>query len=436
MNSTAIIGAIMMIIIIVLLMKKVIPMIPAFTFIPIMTLFVMGYKPSEFEEILGGTVKGAMTGTALILMFSITFFSFISETGVFDTIISAIIRIAHGNVFFILFATVIVASVAQVDGSMITTYVITLPALLGLYKKMKLDRRILLLLTAYVTVAFNPPWASSLNQNALIAGIDVFDLFSYIYPIVFIIYGLIFCTCIYFGIQHRKQYGVIQVEDEKTLNEGKNANPLNRPKLFWVNCALIIGLLVCVNVSGLPTYVSFMIFFGLVLLIDYPKTSDQAILFRKTAPTYLNPVMLIVAIGVLVGMLNNTGVMKNFSEGLLALVPISMLRYTHIIFALLIVPVCQFVPYQVYMALYPFLIGIGTACGIPPQIVMAPFALNLIFGTCCSRYVAQTHLGIGLIAGESESTEDLMDSFIKWSFPKCLLLNTLTILICVVLGIV
>lgn len=436
MSTNAIIGTIMMLIIIGLLFRKLMPMIPAFTVIPVITMFIMGYKPAEFEEILGPNIKGAMTGTALLLMFSITFFSLISETGVFDRIIDRVIKMARGNVFIVLFATVVVATIAQIDGSMITTYVITIPALLGLYDKMKLDRRILLLLTALVTVGFNPPWGSTMNQNALIAGIDAFTMFNGVYPAMIIIYCLIVVTCIYFGIQHRKVFGKIVTDENEIQSNAKQDSPFLRPRLFWVNCALIIGLLICLNFSGLPTYICFMLFLGLVLIIDYPNPDDQGKLIRKTAPTFLNPVMLIVAIAVLVGMLNNTGIMKELSQAILSIIPMGMLKYTHIIFALLIVPVCQFVPYQVYMALYPFLIGIGEACGIPSIMIMAPFAVNLIFGTCCSRYVAQTHLGIGLITeGKNESADAAMDAFVKWAFPKCLILNVTTILICVMLGI-
>lgn len=78
------------------------------------------------------------------------------------------IKITSGNVIAIAIGTVLVAAVAHLDGSGASTFLITIPALLPLYKHLDMSPYLLLLLvSASASIMNMVPWAGPLGRAAL-----------------------------------------------------------------------------------------------------------------------------------------------------------------------------------------------------------------------------------------------------------------------------
>ena len=430
MDNVTLIGLIMMAVIIALTATKKVPIAVIYTLIPVFTAtLVLGHSFGEVIELISGQVNSAMTSTALLLIFSITFFSILSSAGMFTRIINSILRITKGNIYLVMLVTVLVTIISDLDGSLVTTYIITIPTLLPLYDHLNLDRKYLLLITALTTaVMTNYPWDIGIATMATIAGVDAMTMSIYALPVSGVALVIVLVLIFLFGKKHVKNGGSVSVEGKTADLLSESGEPdMLRPGLFWVNFALFIGLLATLIIVRKFAWFIFMIFTFLAFLINYRKDSEYKKVFGASGKTFMNPVPIILSISVMIGILKGTGMLDGFVNVLLDVMPAGMARYTHIIFALLIVPIFRFIPYQIYQALYPFVMAIGVAAGVDPVYTMLPFTVPLIFGCCCSPMVAQTFLGTELAKVDT-------DDYIKWAFPICLIGNVALISISLLLG--
>ena len=177
-----------------------------------------------------------------------------------------------------------------------------------------------------------------------------------LYPIIAVMFGLAIVTAVGFGFYYSKKNAVEIAALRSEFANGSNNkkvdfsdNPLARPQLFWVNFALFIFSLACfMFLTSVKTYVLFMVFSCVALLINYHSQQEQSQIVRKHSATMLAPAILFLGIGVMVGVLNGTGMVTAMVDAVLSVIPASMARFTHILYAIIILPLEIFIPYQEY----------------------------------------------------------------------------------------
>ena len=204
-------------------------------------------------------------------------------------------------------------------------------------------------------------------------------------------------------------------------------NPLARPKLFWVNFALFIASLFCfMFLTAVPTYVLFMLFSAAALLINYHTQKEQGQIVRKYSATMLAPGILFMGIGMMVGIINGTGMVTAIVDVVLSVIPSFMVRWFHVIFAIIILPIEIFVPYQAFQSMNPLLLGLGAGVGLNSYQVLT--CLNISYLNPCSPLVAAANL-----ACELAEVDPIQQS--KYSFLPCFLFNLVGVLLCVLFGL-
>ena len=141
----ALIGLIMFIVSSYLALSKKMHLMVPFIVVPVIAGLFCGYS---FGDIMGFAADG-VTGvfnSVMMCIFAVLYFSVLSETGMFDIIVNKLVGITKGNIYIVMVVTVIVAFIGHLDGAFNTTYLIAIPALAPLYKKLNIDRRCLVLL--------------------------------------------------------------------------------------------------------------------------------------------------------------------------------------------------------------------------------------------------------------------------------------------------
>ena len=126
--SLALIAILMIAACFVLVLSKKVHMIVPFIVIPIVFALVAGFSLSEVS---GFVVDGVSStnNAVLLILFSVAYFSVLSETGMFDIIVNRITRLTKNNVYVVLICTVLIAMIGHMDGAYNTTYLITIPTL-------------------------------------------------------------------------------------------------------------------------------------------------------------------------------------------------------------------------------------------------------------------------------------------------------------------
>ena len=113
-------------------------------------------------------------------------------------------------------------------------------------------------------------------------------------------------------------------------------------------------------------------------------------------------------------------------DTVLSVSPASMARFTHILYAIIILPLEIFIPYQAFQSMYPLLLGIGAGCGLTAYQVLT--CMNISYLNPCSPLVTAANLACEL------AEVDIIKQ-VKFSAIFCLAFNTIGVLLCVLLGL-
>ena len=341
-----------MIIVTVVLLKKWVSTLLAFTVIPlvagIIALAVSGQNPLCLEGIstLGDWIKtgiGMTSSITLMMLFSLPYFMLMADTGLFDDIVIAIMKRVKMSAPVICVLTVIVACIVELDGSITSVFLITVPLMLPLYDRFKIDKRILPFLIAIaILIMCNTPW----NPKILRAATLVPDLpnasttlFLKLVPVQLFMVALLVALAAFFGIRARKnETGDFSISNEELLAQFKDTE-LTRHNMFWPNLILTAFLIFCLIVfQKIPQYYVFA--FGLVvaLAMNFPDLGLQNKLLKKYAGSLFPVCPAVLLSGVVVGVMQESGMLDAMVQAMMAVVPSAMGPYLYIIVALFSTP--------------------------------------------------------------------------------------------------
>lgn len=421
-------GFLTMAIIIVLLLKsKTVPSI-AFIAVPVIMALIGGCKIAD----IGGYVKTGVLDTAptaTLFIFSILFFGIMSDAGMFDKIINALVKRAGNSVMAITLLTALVAMIGHLDGGGASTFLITIPAMLPIYKKMNMRKTTLMTIcTAAMGVMNLLPWGGPTMRAASVLEVDASALWMQLIPMQFVGIFCAFGLAIILGRAEKKRgagYHSDAVLEVAATVETKE-NEFARPKLFWFNIALTLGVIFAlVLLTEVPSYLVFMLGVVLALMVNYPgKNMQDKIIKSHSGPAIMMATTLLTA-GVLLGVLENSGMMDQMATLLVAILPDALGPHLAVVIGILSAPLALiFCTDSYFYGVLPIMISVGSRFGINP----AEIAITMIVCRNCASFISPvvpaTFLGCGLAEVE-------INEHIKKSFGPVFAIS----LICLVLGI-
>lgn len=395
----AITGFVMIALLMFFLLKgKAIP-ISLFVLLPILGAVVNGFG---MEEMIGFIKDGVATtwSMAALFVFVITFFGIMSDVGMFDTLVQKLLKIANGRILGIFIVILIAATLGHLDGNSPTTYLIVIPALAPLCKKMNIRLTSVMIMTcAVITVMNLVPWGGVLNRQSVTLAMDSGELWKLYVPIQ--IFGWICCAALAVILTFvEKKRGAGSVKDA-SVTASEETDPevlaLRRPKLLWFNVLLTIFVFVLLFTTDLPNYFVFMLGCVLALLINYPDTKLQEQRLQAHAPKVISLVATVLAAGVMVGVLNNTGMIVAMAEAIIHILPEALCAHLHLIFAFFGGFIGLAVsPDPLYYGILPVLIEVCAKYGIPATSVAIAFGVGADSTFTMAPVIASTYLGLAV----------------------------------------
>src|SRR5699024_6650584 len=115
-----------------------------------------------------------------------------------------------------------------------------------------------------------------------------------------------------------------------------------RPKLFWFNLGLTVVVMVLLIADILPLPYLFMIATVIALLVNSPKMKDQQEELANHASAIISVVAMVMAAGVLTGIMSGTGMVDAMAAWLVDVIPESMGPFMAVITGLLSIPMTFF----------------------------------------------------------------------------------------------
>ena len=308
--------------------------------------------------------------------------------------------------------------IGHLDGGGASTFLITIPAMLPVYKRLNMRPTTLLLICVTAMGVMNLlPWGGPTMRSATVLGIDPNELWMQILPMQIVGIIIALATAFIWGnIEKKRGAGVQEPSafsgalenggtekntEETGIEEISRENDLARPKLFAFNAVLTLVVIVCLIFVDVPSYYIFMIGCAVSLLVNYPGAKLQNKIIKSHSGPALMMASTILAAGVFLGVLEESEIMVHMANVLANFIPHSMGRFLPLIIGILSVPLTLlFCTDSYFFGLLPVLIGIGNEFGVDPAHTAIAMVVCRNCATFISPVVPATFLGTGLAGVE------------------------------------
>ncbi|WP_338932534.1 citrate:proton symporter [Streptomyces netropsis] len=409
---------------VLIMLKKMSPM-AALVIVPASFCVLVGKGSHLGDYVLKGI--GSLAPTAAMLMFAIVYFGVMIDVGLFDPIVRGILRFCKADPMRVVVGTAVLAAIVSLDGDGSTTFMITVSAMVPLYRRLKMSLVIMTGVAAMANGVMNTlPWGGPTARAATALKLDAGDIFVPMIPALAV--GLLFVIGLAYvlGLRERKRLGVLTLEQALGRPDGepepeqaligsagagdvpaRKAAPAGagatassaatgsaaedhpadggdteddasseildprratlRPRLYWFNAALTVALLTLLILQTLPIPVLFLLGAAIALTVNFPHMPDQKARIAAHAENVLNVSGMVFAAAVFTGVLTGTGMVEEMARTVVDAVPDAMGPHMGLVTGVLSIPFTYFMSNDgFYFGIVPILAEAGAAHGVSP----------------------------------------------------------------------
>lgn len=427
--SPALLGLGMILTFMTLIMTRRMSAVTALIVVPIVFGLLAGAGAGLGDMMVSGVVK--LAPTALMLAFAVLYFGIMIDAGLFDPLVRLVLRMSGDDPAKITVGTALLAMGVALDGDGATTALVTVSAMLPVYRRLQLNPLILGLLLGLSSAVMNIlPWGGPTARAASALGVDMAQVFLPMLPAMLAGCVGIVLLAWYMGLRERRrlrtrahlldanpQPDPDQAAEDALAYLGDPAD--KRPKLIWVNLGLTVLLMAGMLTGLAPLPALVMGAFAIALCVNYPDLVAQRRRLAVHAQNVVGIVLLIFAAGAFTGILSGTGMVKGMAESIVAAIPPHLGPYMAPITSLVSLPLTFFMSNDAfYFGILPILAETGAQYGVPPEAI-ARASLVALPVHALSPLIAAIYLLCGLLKVE---VGDAQKFSLGWALAAALLL--------------
>src|ERR1700761_9363522 len=184
----AILGVVTVALLLTVIMTKWMSPLMALILIPILASLIGGFGWDTSKFIVSGLQS--LAPVVGMFVFAILFFGIVSDAGMLDPIIDRILAIVGTRPSRIVPGTPLLALLIHLDGSGAVTFLITIPAMLPLYDRVGIDRRILACAASMAAGVNFLPWTGLMIRAAASLKLPIPEIFNPLVPVQLV--GIVF----------------------------------------------------------------------------------------------------------------------------------------------------------------------------------------------------------------------------------------------------
>jgi len=368
---------------------------------PLIGVIIAGFTLPEITQFYtAGLIK--VSPVASMFIFAILFFGVMQDAGLFRPVINGLIRLTKGNIVAVAVGTCAAGMFAHLDGAGATTFLLTVPALLPVYRRLGMNPYLMLLLLAIGAGVFNmTPWAGPLGRAAAVTGADVAVLWR---PLI-VVQGagalLLIAFGAYLGLreQRRIRNAGLAAEPIPASTEFAAPKEPDSPQkfLFAANVVLFLAVFAALIAAALPAAYIFLIGLAVGLLLNYRGAKAQMAALAAHAPHAITMGAIIFAAGSFLGALSESGMLNAIAQDAASILPRQIAPYLHLIIGAFGVPLELILSTDAYyFGLLPVVSEIVTPYDVSPQAVAYALLVGSIVGTFISPFSPALWLALGL----------------------------------------
>ncbi|MFH8901096.1 CitMHS family transporter [Streptomyces coeruleorubidus] len=431
-----------------LTMTRRVSVLVALVLLPVLAALAGGFAGELGGMVLDGLSKVAPTG--IMIAFAVLYFSLMVDAGLFDPLIRGLLRLAKGDPLRVTVATAVLTLCVALDGDGASTFLITVSALLPVYRKLGMSPLVLSGVVCLGAGVMNMlPWGGPTVRAMAALKLESSDVFTPVLPAMGFGIAWVLVASWLIGRRERRRLGALTGPGEETAagepvpataptlgddpvpatapapGDGPGAVRVAAPaprRLTVFNLLLTVVLLVALILEVMPLPVLFVLGFAVALLVNHPTWEQQQALLDRHARNVVLVTTMIFAAGVFTGVLTGTGMIDDMAEALVSVIPDSVGGHLPVIVAVTGMPLSLvFTPDAYYFGVLPVLAETAHGFGTDPaEVARAALLGQMTTGFPLSPLTAATFILVGMSGVQLGEHQRFI---FRWAFATTLVMT-------------